>query len=946
MDVFDLRTKLINDYGSYIESFIRIRDDRIASLVDEELNAGLLWPEPLIQLNPSFAPGAYIGDLVGEGILHPECKDVFCIKRENQSASEGKSLRLHKHQEDAIRRANQGDHYVLTTGTGSGKSLSYIIPIVDRVLRTGSGSGIKAIVVYPMNALANSQFGELEKFLKRGYPENKEPVKFARYTGQESDEERNELKASPPDILLTNYVMLELILTRYLEKELIKSAQGLQFLVLDELHTYRGRQGADVALLVRRVRDLLSAPEMQCVGTSATIAGPGTYLQQQNQIAEVATRFYGVTFRPQNIIGETLKRTTEEYDWTDTQHLKELTRCISEPDRQVPCDYESFSRDLLLLPDADKQAKDLYTDYYSTQRLRKLAQKTSGTQHCDLYQSLRLIFEKLDRESCSELGLPALGSFLWSQEAIGDLARCDISNRELLDCIRALAFTVRNHSLIAVDYKNIGSEELGSIYESLLELHPEISADAGAFELKTAGGHERKTTGSYYTPTSLINCLLDSALEPVVKVAVGRPDPEKAILDLRICDPACGSGHFLVAAAHRIAKRLAAVRTIDEEPSPEAMRTALRDVIGHCMHGVDINPMSVELCKISLWLEAIEPGKPLSFLDHHIKCGNSLLGTTPALMDKGIPNNAFKPIEGDVKAVCNDFKRQNRDERRGQQVMLFDDRKTYPWDKLGDLTQLAANLDDLSDDDITSLEQKRERYEQLLKSAGYEYGHLLADLWCAAFFIKKDNDLDYAITEHIFRDVEKNPHNIAPWLKARVKQLAEKYSFFHWHLEFPSVFQVPAKDKDPDNEHTGMSGGFDVVLGNPPWDKMTPDSKEFFSQYDEQVRFADRASERALVDELLQDETISSVWALHRRERFCEVAFIKESGFYTLFAQGNLGKGDLNTYRFFLELALRIANSDGATAQIVPEGLYNGANAAAIRASLFDDHRPMAHPRV
>ncbi len=347
MDVFDLRSKLIDDYGSYIRSFIRIKDDRIKSLVDEELDAGLLWPEPLIQLNPSFAPGSYIDDLVSEGVLHAECGNVFRLKQENQSVSQGRPLHLYKHQEDAIRIAHKGEHYILTTGTGSGKSLAYIIPIVDRVLRNGSGNGIKAIVVYPMNALANSQFGELEKFLKYGYPTNGEPVKFARYTGQESDEERNELKASPPDILLTNYVMLELILTRYLEKELIRSAQGLQFLVLDELHTYRGRQGADVALLVRRVRDLLSAPDMQCVGTSATIAGPGTHQEQQSQIAEVATRFYGVTFRPENIIGETLQRATEEYDWADAQHLEKLRKCLAETERQIPSDYEDFRRDPL-----------------------------------------------------------------------------------------------------------------------------------------------------------------------------------------------------------------------------------------------------------------------------------------------------------------------------------------------------------------------------------------------------------------------------------------------------------------------------------------------------------------------------------------------------------------------------------------------------------------------
>jgi type I restriction-modification system DNA methylase subunit len=187
---------------------------------------------------------------------------------------------------------------------------------------------------------------------------------------------------------------------------------------------------------------------------------------------------------------------------------------------------------------------------------------------------------------------------------------------------------------------------LGSVYEALLELHPEVNTEAATFALKTASGHERKTTGSYYTPSSLIQCLLDSALEPVLDEAVRRPNAEVAILDLKVCDPACGSGHFLIAAAHRIAKRLAAVRTGDEEPSPEATRSALRDVIGRCVYGVDVNEMAVELCKVSLWMEALEPGRPLSFLDHRIVVGNSLLGTTPALMAEGIPDEAFSPIQG------------------------------------------------------------------------------------------------------------------------------------------------------------------------------------------------------------------------------------------------------------------------------------------------------------
>jgi len=247
MNVFELRERLISDYSSYIRSFIRIRDERVDALVTSCLDQGRLWPDPLIQLNPSFQYAGTIDDLVAEGLLHSECTRIF---RTGKDKGEGKPLRLYQHQADAIRRARAGRNYVLTTGTGSGKSLAYIVPIVDHVLRHGSGRGIQAIVVYPMNALANSQFGELQKFLQLGYPDGKGPVTFARYTGQERDEERNAIVAKPPDILLTNYVMLELILTRVYEKQLVKAAQGLRFLVLDELHTYRSRQGADVALLV------------------------------------------------------------------------------------------------------------------------------------------------------------------------------------------------------------------------------------------------------------------------------------------------------------------------------------------------------------------------------------------------------------------------------------------------------------------------------------------------------------------------------------------------------------------------------------------------------------------------------------------------------------------------------------------------------------------------
>jgi ATP-dependent helicase YprA (DUF1998 family)/very-short-patch-repair endonuclease len=346
MDIFEFRDRLIAEYQAYIRSFIQIRDPRIKEYVDQSLDAGILWPEPLIQLNPSFEPGDWIDDLVKQGILHPECSRVFRVGK-SETNNSGKPLRLHRHQSDAIRAAQSGENYVLTTGTGSGKSLAYIVPIVNHVLQRGSRRGIQAIVVYPMNALANSQYGELEKFLKFGYPDGTSPVTFAKYTGQESDEQRNQIIANPPDLILTNYVMLELILTRVEERPLIEAAQGLRFLVLDELHTYRGRQGADVALLVRRVRDALATNRLQCIGTSATLAGAGTYDAQRREVAAVATQLFGAEVKPTHVIGETLRRATPDRRLDDPAFVQELTQRLTDPNRKPPREYERFIADPL-----------------------------------------------------------------------------------------------------------------------------------------------------------------------------------------------------------------------------------------------------------------------------------------------------------------------------------------------------------------------------------------------------------------------------------------------------------------------------------------------------------------------------------------------------------------------------------------------------------------------
>lgn len=340
MNVFDHRQRLVEDYSSYTRSFIKIRDRRIDEFVSEALSRGVFWPEPLLQLNPTFLPGGTIDELVEANVIHEECSKIFRIDKTDTDHS-GRPLLLHAHQREAILMARENRSYVLTSGTGSGKSLTYIVPIVDHVLRSGNGKGIQAIVVYPMNALANSQDEELRKFLERGYPEGKSPVTFARYTGQEKGDVREAIRSSPPDILLTNYMMLELLLTRREDRELVKAAEGLKFLVFDELHTYRGRQGADVALLIRRCRLAFGSKDMICIGTSATMASGGSTAEQKKEVAKVAETLFGAPFESSQVIGETLERATPEIEVT-TPSVTDSIRHAVESGESPPETYQAF----------------------------------------------------------------------------------------------------------------------------------------------------------------------------------------------------------------------------------------------------------------------------------------------------------------------------------------------------------------------------------------------------------------------------------------------------------------------------------------------------------------------------------------------------------------------------------------------------------------------------
>ena len=359
--------------------------------------------------------------------------------------------------------------------------------------------------------------------------------------------------------------------------------------------------------------------------------------------------------------------------------------------------FVAEDRDALLIPDVAetpdaiardvsaetrarlREARDRYHQFFSAARLRHLARRQRGTRHTDLFEAVQLVFDALGSEGgVPELALPGIGGIFESRRDDGSalaldepLAGARLSNEALLGAVRALSLVRPRDggAMRRVDFGNLGAEELGSVYESLLELIPHYDPDNRSYTLTVLPGNERKESGSYYTPTSLVECLLDSALDPLLDEATAHGTAEEkiaALLDLTVCDPACGSGHFLVAAARRIAKRIAAEETGESEPPEPEIRKALRRVVGRCIYGVDINPMSVELARISLWMEALEPGKPLSYLDQNIRVGNSLLGTTPALIEKKLPDEAFAAIEGDDRKVCTALKKQNSLEREGQ----------------------------------------------------------------------------------------------------------------------------------------------------------------------------------------------------------------------------------------------------------------------------------------
>ncbi|MGY4560936.1 DUF559 domain-containing protein [Thermostichus sp. MS-CIW-32] len=552
----------------------------------------------------------------------------------------------------------------------------------------------------------------------------------------------------------------------------------------------------------------------------------------------------------------------------------------------------------------------LYREHYSVTRLRRFLDRQSAQdEHEDLWCSLRVLWRVLSQEELAELlGAAPLNGELFAPL---ELDECSLSNRDLLQAFSHLAYYRENPTspLRRVNYAALDVEELGSVYESLLDYQPQIVTGQGAPRFELSYGSERKSTGSYYTPPELVAELIRSALEPVIeeRLKAARPPEEKeqAILSIRVCDPACGSGHFLLAAARRLGKELAKIRTGEEEPAPERVREAIRDVVAHCIYGVDKNPLAVELCRVALWLEAHCAGKPLTFLDHHIKCGDSLVGVLDlAILEKGIPDEAFTPVSADSKEAARSLKQRNRTEcqslQTGQLSLAFDTDQV-----VAELSQERQKLEAIPDNSPAEVSRKQQLYSRYCQDPQHQKLVEACNLWTAAFFQPLIPDFSRAITTQAVADrlQERTPSQAL----ATAQALAVENRFFHWPLEFPEVFE---------------SGGFDVILGNPPWDQIQLEEQEFFASRNTAIaRAPNAAARKRLIADL--PKTNPALW--HDYQRALHVAestsrFLRGSGQYPL-----AGRGRINTYSVFAERVRSLLNIRGRAGIIVPTGIATDA---------------------
>lgn len=647
----------------------------------------------------------------------------------------------------------------------------------------------------------------------------------------------------------------------------------------------------------------------------------------------------------QNPMSGDLRQALKDGTLDATGYFEELLRLVY----RLLFLFTAEERGLLHRPDAPDEQKRLYREGYSLGKLRERALKRRHyDRHRDIWQGLRILFGALDK-GARPLGLPAMGGLFESQHC-EHLDGAEIANESLLEALRSLAYFRSGDVLARVNYRDMGTEELGSVYESLLELSPFLDVDSTPWRFGFVGegestrGSQRKLSGSYYTPASLVNELVRSALEPIMEEKLRETGGKgrEALLSLRIVDPACGSGHFLLAAARRLAVEIARLESGSDTPDEQARQHAFREVVQHCIHGVDRNPLAVELCRTALWIESVEPGKPLTFLEPHIQCGDSLVGILdPKIMSEGIPDDAYKALTGDSKSVCSTLKKKNAQERKMRMTSLFVDQD------LGASTLRVASggvqLSDLPEESIEQIEVKRKRWQDLLSDPSRRKEEMTANLFVGAFFAVKSEETFAGVptSEDLFAAT--GGRDVRQAVRATISRLAAEHRFLHWHLAFKDVMD---------------RGGFDVALGNPPWERIKLQEQEFFASRSQWIAEAPNASERGRRIKELKNEGASKgdtalyeafQKALHEAE--AASLFIHKGGRFPL-----TGVGDINTYAAFAETFLNLTSQKGRSGFVVPTGIATDNSTKAFfeaitsgrhLASLYDfENREKIFPAV
>ena len=554
-------------------------------------------------------------------------------------------------------------------------------------------------------------------------------------------------------------------------------------------------------------------------------------------------------------------------------------------------------------PSTKSSVRRLYSENYGFEHLRQRALKRSmRNDSLDVWEGVKILLRAFENGE-EKLGIPPLGG-LFDQETTPDLNEAIISNDFLMEGIYHLSYVVKRNTRTRINWRDMATEELGSVYEGLLELIPSRMADGRGFSFldpKMAYGSKRRSAGAYYTPEVLVQALLDSCLEPVLDAAE-RNGGIKELLDLKIIDPACGSGHFLLGAARRIADRVTKLKdaeTLDYQK-------VLREVIKRCIYGVDNDPLTVELAKVALWIEAIEPGKPLGYLDENIKCGNSTLGIfAPRTLTEGIPDEAYSTEEKQNQTLLKYYKKKNRQERLGQGSLNFREGKgsmPAPPDvkhELSLIRNLPENTKKQSDD-------RTKAFLKIKENPEFANWKNASNLFVSSFFASKEHVIPHEIptSADVWNTLRGESSNYSKVSIGNAYGI--QMNFFHWFLEFPDIIH---------------SGGFDIIIGNPPWEKLTIIEREFFHSYPDIEREANSQKRKKLIKELFnQNPLIATSW-IREKNRFRAIGdFIRSSDQFQL-----TSNGELNLYSLFTEVAMNIGKSTSWIGLILKSTIFTGS---------------------